>query len=311
MATQEPLPVVYNPNLPPESFDVVVIDECHRSIYNLWRQVIEYFDAYLTGLTATPDNRTYGFFQKNAVSEYSHEQAVADKVNVGNEIYLIETRITQSGETLKAEQLVERRERETRARRWEVQDEQEEYTASQLDRSVVNLDQIRTVVRTFRDARARPRRSSRAQTGQVAQAYLAAVETGQGRAPRTLPMRAGPHHRFGIFPMQSSTAVLTMTCSARTSFGRGTPAPLRRRLPNRRVETACEPERSNFAKARRLLASGRRAWRCRRRRTGACIGSGIPPRGGCRRRVPMRSLQWLEVPVAWSERTGRRGGRGR
>ena len=148
---KEPLPVVYNPTLPPESFDVVVIDECHRSIYNLWRQVIEYFDAYLIGLTATPDNRTYGFFQKNVVSEYSHEQAVADKVNVGNEIYLIETRITHSGETLKAEQLVERRERETRARRWEVQDEQEEYTAPQLDRSVVNLDQIRTVVRTFRD----------------------------------------------------------------------------------------------------------------------------------------------------------------
>ena len=148
---KEPLPVVYNPNLPPESFDVVVIDECHRSIYNLWRQVIEYFDAYLIGLTATPDDRTYGFFQKNVVSEYSHEQAVADKVNVGNEIYLIETGITQSGETLKAEQLVERRERETRARRWEVQDEQEEYKASQLDRSVVNPDQIRTVVRTFRD----------------------------------------------------------------------------------------------------------------------------------------------------------------
>ena len=148
---KEPLPVVYNPNLPPESFDVVVIDECHRSIYNLWRQVIEYFDAYLIGLTATPDNRTYGFFQKNVVSEYSHERAVADKVNVGNEIYLIETRITQGGETLQAEQLVEKRERETRARRWEVQEEQEEYKASQLDRSVVNPDQIRTVVRTFRD----------------------------------------------------------------------------------------------------------------------------------------------------------------
>ena len=148
---REPLPVVYNAALPPEYFDAVVIDECHRSIYNLWRQVIEYFDAYLIGLTATPDNRTYGFFQKNVVSEYSHERAVADKVNVGNEIFLIDTRITQRGETLKAEQLVEKRERESRARRWEVQDEQEEYAASQLDRSVVNPDQIRTVVRTFRD----------------------------------------------------------------------------------------------------------------------------------------------------------------
>ena len=148
---REPLPVVYNPRLPPEYFDAVVIDECHRSIYNLWRQVIEYFDAYLIGLTATPDNRTYGFFQKNVVSEYTHERAVADKVNVGNEIYLIETRITQGGETLKAEQLIEKRARETRARRWETQAEDEDYSASQLDRSVVNPDQVRTVIRAFRD----------------------------------------------------------------------------------------------------------------------------------------------------------------
>ena len=148
---KEPLPVVYNAALPPEYFDVVIIDECHRSIYNLWRQVIEYFDAFLIGLTATPDNRTYGFFQKNVVSEYTHEEAVADKVNVGNEIYLIDTQITRSGETIKAEQLVEKRERQTRARRWEVQDEPTVYTAPQLDRSVVNPDQIRTVIRAFHD----------------------------------------------------------------------------------------------------------------------------------------------------------------
>ncbi len=148
---REPLPVVYNAALPPEYFDVVIIDECHRSIYNLWRQVIEYFDAFLIGLTATPDNRTYGFFQKNVVSEYTHEEAVADKVNVGNEIYLIDTQITQSGETIKAEQLVEKRERQTRARRWEVQDEPTVYTSAQLDRSVVNPDQIRTVIRAFHD----------------------------------------------------------------------------------------------------------------------------------------------------------------
>ena len=148
---REPLPVVYNAALPPEYFDVVIIDECHRSIYNVWRQVVEYFDTFLIGLTATPDNRTYGFFQKNVVSEYTHEEAVADKVNVGNEIYLIDTQITQSGGTIKAKQLVEKRERQTRARRWEVQDEPTAYTVAQLDRSVVNPDQIRTVIRAFRD----------------------------------------------------------------------------------------------------------------------------------------------------------------
>ena len=148
---REPLPVVYNATLPPEYFDVVVIDECHRSIYNLWRQVVEYFDAFLVGLTATPDNRTYGFFFKNVVSEYTHEEAVADKVNVGNEIYLIDTEVTQSGEIIKAKQLVEKRERQTRARRWEIQDDPTVYTAAQLDRSVVNPDQIRTVIRAFHD----------------------------------------------------------------------------------------------------------------------------------------------------------------
>ena len=148
---KEPMPIVYNGKIPPEFFDFIVIDECHRSIYNLWRQVLEYFDAYLIGLTATPDNRTYGFFRKNVVSEYDHEQAVADGVNVGNEIYAIDTEKTRHGGQLKAEQQVEKRERLTRRKRWEIQDEDVTYAARQLDRDIVNPDQIRTVVRTFRD----------------------------------------------------------------------------------------------------------------------------------------------------------------
>jgi type I restriction enzyme R subunit len=148
---RQPMPVVYNEKIPPEFFDFIIIDECHRSIYNLWRQVIEYFDGYLIGLTATPDNRTYGFFRKNVVSEYSHEKAVADGVNVGNEIYVIETERTKQGATLKAKQQIEKRERLSRRKRWETQDEEEAYSASQLDRDIVNPDQIRTVLRTFRD----------------------------------------------------------------------------------------------------------------------------------------------------------------
>ena len=148
---RQPMPVVYNGKIPPEFFDFIIIDECHRSIYNLWRQVLEYFDASLIGLTATPDNRTYGFFRKNVVSEYGHEQAVAAGVNVGNEIYVIDTARTKHGGQLKADQQVEKRERLTRRKRWEIQDEDLTYTAQQLDRDIVNPDQIRTIVRTFRD----------------------------------------------------------------------------------------------------------------------------------------------------------------
>lgn len=149
--SKEPLPVIYNPKIPPEFFDFIFIDECHRSIYNLWQQVLDYFDALLIGLTATPDNRTYGFFRKNIVSEYTHEKAVADGVNVGNEIYIIETDITQHGGTLTINQQVEKRERITRKKRWELHDEEETYSSAQLDRKIINPDQIRTVIRTFKE----------------------------------------------------------------------------------------------------------------------------------------------------------------
>jgi type I restriction enzyme, R subunit len=149
---KQPMPVVYNPRYPPEFFDFIIIDECHRSIYNIWRQVIEYFDAYLIGLTATPDNRTYGFFRKNVVSEYGHERAVADGVNVGNEIYLIDTEVTRHGAQLRVHQQIEKRERLSRKRRWETQDEDQQYAPARLDRDVVNPDQIRTVIGAFRDS---------------------------------------------------------------------------------------------------------------------------------------------------------------
>ncbi len=147
---KEPLPVVYSQKIPPEFFDFIFIDECHRSIYNLWRQVLDYYDAFQIGLTATPDTRAIGYFNRNIVSEYSHEHAVADGVNVGNEVYLIETRITKKGAQIKAKQLVEKREVITRKKRWEQQDEDIVYSAKQLDKDIVNRDQIRTVLSTFR-----------------------------------------------------------------------------------------------------------------------------------------------------------------
>jgi len=150
---QEPLPVVYNAGIPPEYFDVIVIDECHRSIYSLWRQVLEYFDAYLIGLTATPAKHTFGFFNQNLVMEYGHEEAVADNVNVDFEIYRIRTEITENGATVTAGDgtMLGLRDRETRQLRWQRPDDDLTYTGADLDRGVVAKDQIRLIARTFRD----------------------------------------------------------------------------------------------------------------------------------------------------------------
>jgi type I restriction enzyme R subunit len=150
---KEPLPVVYNKAIPPEFFDVIFIDECHRSIYSLWRQVLEYFDAYLLGLTATPAKHTYGFFNQNVVMEYPHERAVADGVNCDYEVYRIRTRITAAGSTIEAAPgtMVGYRDRMTRRMRWEAPDEDVQYSASDLDRNVVATDQIRLIIQTLRD----------------------------------------------------------------------------------------------------------------------------------------------------------------
>ena len=147
---QSPKEVVYNAKYPPEFFDVIIIDECHRSIYNVWKQVLEYFDAFQIGLTATPDKRTLAYFDQNIVSEYSREQAIIDGVNVGEDIFLIETQVSRQGGTI-LKQMVEYRNRMSREKRWAQLDEDVDYRPSQLDRDIVNPSQIRTVIRAFRD----------------------------------------------------------------------------------------------------------------------------------------------------------------
>ena len=147
----EPLPVVYNPAYPPEFFDVIFIDECHRSIYSLWSQVLEYFDAYLVGLTATPAAHTYGFFKENVVMEYTHERAVVDGVNVQEIYYPIRTKITERGSTIEAGPDTILRVRTRSGEKWHKPDEDITYQGKDLDNSVVTPSQIRLIVRTFKE----------------------------------------------------------------------------------------------------------------------------------------------------------------
>ena len=146
---KEPEPIDYNPAFPIETFDIIVTDEAHRSIYNLWRQVLEYFDAYLIGLTATPNKQTFGFFNQNLVMEYGHPQAVADGVNVNYDVYRIRTEVTEAGSRVEAGYWLQVLDKPTRARRdWQLDDDFE-YAPEELDRSVQTPDQIRAIARTL------------------------------------------------------------------------------------------------------------------------------------------------------------------
>ena len=155
--------VAYNPSVPIETFDVIIIDEAHRSIYKLWRQVLDYFDARLIGLTATTNKQAIGFFNQNLVMEYSHEQAVADGVNVDFDVYRIRTEITERGGNVEAGYYVEMRDRATRAIRLEYLDDDLEYPASDLDRKIVARTRYAPSCRRSATGRC-PRRSPDART---------------------------------------------------------------------------------------------------------------------------------------------------
>jgi type I restriction enzyme, R subunit len=146
---KDPEPIGYNSAIPIESFDIVVTDEAHRSIYNLWRQVLEYFDAYLIGLTATPNKQTFGFFNQNLVMEYGHAQAVADGVNVNYDVYRIKTEVGEQGAKVDKGFWLETQDKATRRKTaWQLDDDFE-YQPEELDRAVQTPDQIRTMVRTL------------------------------------------------------------------------------------------------------------------------------------------------------------------
>lgn len=151
LATGEPIEVSYQPNLPPETFDLIIVDECHRSIYNKWKQVLDYFDAFIVGLTATPSLDTEAFFHQNTVSRYTYRQSVLDEVNVDYIAYRIATRIGTEGSSLPSGSQLELFDSYHNVRETHAIEDDLEYGANELGRSVIADDQIRTVLETYRD----------------------------------------------------------------------------------------------------------------------------------------------------------------
>lgn len=139
--------------LPPDFFDVIIIDECHRSIYGDWQQVITYFkNAKIIGLTATPTPEADAFFNKNIVVNYTLEKSVADGVNVPPRVFRIKTEITDSGGTINAGEKVKKVSNWTGSGKTQKQAENRQFSVAEVDRSVVVPSQIETVVRAYKDA---------------------------------------------------------------------------------------------------------------------------------------------------------------
>lgn len=142
-----------NLQLPPDFFDLIIIDECHRSIYGNWRKVLEYFSsAKMIGLTATPVPETLAFFNNNRVANYTLERSIVDGVNVDCRVYRIKTEVTENGGAILKGQKLKRVTKYTGDVENIKNEETRSYTKEELNRSVINPAQIKLVLETYRDA---------------------------------------------------------------------------------------------------------------------------------------------------------------
>jgi len=142
--------VPYNPDVPIETFDLVIADECHHSVYGAWRAVLDYFDAFMVGLTATPSRHALGFFDNNLIAQYPYERAVADGVSVGYEVYRIRTEIGEQAGRVSKGYALPVRDHRTRTQRY--QELREDFADADPDRTVAAPSHVRTVLEAFRDS---------------------------------------------------------------------------------------------------------------------------------------------------------------
>ena len=141
-----------NPNLPHDYFDMIIVDECHRSIYGNWRKVLEYFDtARLVGLTATPIPETMAFFNNNRIVNYTLEKSIVDGVNVDCRVYRIKTQVTETGGAILAGEKFKEETRYTGEVKTVSSKETKTYTNKELNRSIINPAQIKLILSTYRD----------------------------------------------------------------------------------------------------------------------------------------------------------------
>ncbi len=137
----------------PDHFQLIIVDECHRSIYGKWKAVLDYFsNAHILGLTATPTPEAYAFFNWNIIEKYTYDDSVVDGVNVPSRIYRIITEVTEHGGAIRAGTRVSETARRTGRVTNYTASGRIDYSTTLLDRSVVNRNQIREVLRSYKKA---------------------------------------------------------------------------------------------------------------------------------------------------------------
>lgn len=139
-------------DIPIHAFDVIIADECHRGYTsketNVWRYVLEYFDAIKIGLTATPAAHTVAYFG-NPIYRYTVEQAILDGFLVDYRPVLIHSSIRINGVFLHEGEQVGSVDTETGMLHMEGLEDERAFDASQIEREVTSPDSNRKILTEF------------------------------------------------------------------------------------------------------------------------------------------------------------------
>lgn len=136
-------------DIPNNTFDVIIADECHRGYSaketGRWKYVLDYFDAVKIGLTATPAAHTIAMF-KNKVFTYSTEQAILDGYLVDYDAVKIKSDIHINGAFLKEGELVGEVDTETGIEQLDELEDEREFSANEIEQKITSPDSTKRII---------------------------------------------------------------------------------------------------------------------------------------------------------------------
>lgn len=157
-------------DIPIHAFDVIIADECHRGYTsketNVWRSVLDYFDAVKIGLTATPAMHTVSFFGE-PVYRYTVNEAILEGFLVGYDAVKIKSGVLINGVFLKEGEQVGKVDTISGQLKIEGLEDERQFDATQVERKITVPDTNRKIVQELKK-------------------YCLAFEEEHGRFPKTL-----------------------------------------------------------------------------------------------------------------------------
>lgn len=179
-------------SIPSHAFDLIIADECHRGYTsketNVWRNVLNHFDAVKVGLTATPASHTVAYFNK-PIFNYPLQQAIDEGYLVDYDAVAINSEVLMNGAFLKEGEQVGMIDTQTGREQIDQLEDEREFTSTEIEEKITAPDTNQKIIEELKK-------------------YADEFEKERGRFPKTLIFASND------MPMISHADRLVSICKA-------------------------------------------------------------------------------------------------